>query len=424
MRILYVTPYAPNRIRVRPFQLLHALVERGHTVTLGAIWSDADECADLAHLREQGVQVVDGRLPAMRSLLNCLLALPTASPLQAAYSWQPGFAKRLARLAQDEPFDVVHVEHLRGSRYGLYLKRRLAASGLTTPVVWDSVDCITHLFRQASDRSATRKGRLVTRFELGRTSRYEPRLLAAFDHTLVTSPADRQALLELASNAGLGDLRDRIRVLPNGVDLAYFVPDETPREPATLVLSGKMSYHANVTAAQQLVREIMPRVWARRPEVAVWIVGKDPARAVLSLANEAEKGRVWVSGTVPDLRPYLRRATIALAPVPYGAGIQNKVLEAMACGAPVIASAQAVSALNIHAGTECRVAHHPGEFAEQILALLENPSQGRELGRAGRAFVEQNHAWSRIGGDLEQLYVSLRPTRPALSYRVAPALLS
>ena len=416
MRILYITPYVPNRIRVRPFQLLHVLVQRGHTVTLGAVRSEDSESSDLEYLRGLGIRVVDGDLSTLRSLFNSLLALPTAQPLQASYSWHPGLAQRLARLALTEPFDVIHVEHLRGARYGLYLQSRLAAAGHATPIVWDSVDCITHLFRQAAGRSASRKSRLTTRFELGRTSRYEPQMLRRFDRTLVTSPTDRETLQELAVAARVGDVGEKIQVVPNGVDLEYFAPDATPRLPSTIVLTGKMSYHANVTAAQQLVREIMPQVWARRPDVRVWIVGKDPASEVLALADDAD--RVWISGTVPDLRPYLRQATLAVAPVPYGAGIHNKVLEAMACGAPVIASQQAVSALHAVDGRDLLVARHPAEFAEQILYLLDNPTRGADLGQAGRAYVERHHAWPGIGNDLEQLYVDLLRTSPL---PVAPA---
>ena len=123
--------------------------------------------------------------------------------------------------------------------------------------------------------------------------------------------------------------RSHITVLPNGVDLDYFCPSPEPRRPATVVISGKMSYHANVTAALHLVEGIMPLVWRERPGVKVTIVGANPPRPIRQLAQRFP-GQVEVTGTVPDVRPYLRRASLAAAPVPYGAGIQNKVLEAMA----------------------------------------------------------------------------------------------
>jgi glycosyltransferase involved in cell wall biosynthesis len=256
----------------------------------------------------------------------------------------------------------------------------------------------------------------MTRFELGRTERYEPWLLRQFDHTLVTSAQDRQALLALAGPSQ-AQLASRVHVVPIGVDLAYFGPGETPRMPASLVLSGKMSYHANITAARHLIQEIMPAVWQRRPDVQVWIVGKDPGPAIRALADGAsDVRRVIVTGTVPDIRPYLRQATVAVAPIPYGAGIQNKVLEAMACGAPVIASAQAVAALQVRAGHDLVVAGDAQDFARQILGLLDAPARRQALAQAGRAYVEEQHAWAGCGVRLEQIYAlaGMDPTSPSV----------
>jgi len=420
MHILYVTPYTPNRIRVRPYQVLRELVGQGHSVTLGALWTNEAEREELDGLRSLGTRVIAARLTARRSLANCIQALPTRQPVQASFCWQPDLARLLELAVTDDTLDVIHVEHLRGARYGLRLRERAAAAGRPCPVVWDSVDCITHLFRQAAERSGSLRGRLMTRFELGRTSRFEPWLLSEFDHTLVASPTDRSALVELAAAAGVTDAKARLSVVPNGVDLEYFSPTGEERLPGTLVLTGKMSYHANVTAAQELVRQIMPLVWAQRPDASVWIVGKDPTREVWALANEAPNGRVTVTGTVPDMRLYLRRASIAVAPVPYGAGIQNKVLEAMACGAPVVTSRQAVSALQTTEGRDLLVAGDSADFARQILSLLEAPERRYALGMAGRRYVEQRHAWPQIVGNLVQLYGGLIQARLSSPARAVP----
>jgi glycosyltransferase involved in cell wall biosynthesis len=119
---------------------------------------------------------------------------------------------------------------------------------------------------------------------------------------------------------------------------------------------------------------------------------------------------VQVTGTVADLRDYLRRATIAVAPVPYGAGIQNKVLEAMACGAPVIASEQAASALHARDQHDLLVAGSSEEFAHAILALLNSPARRADIGVAGRRYVERYHSWSASAAHLEQIYGSVLHT--------------
>lgn len=392
MKILFVVPYTPNLVRVRPFNLIRALAARGNTVTLATLTSNPAEEADVRNLEAMGVRVIFDSLPRWRSLANCVLALPTRTPLQAVYCWQPALMDKIQRLMAEEKFDVIHVEHLRGAKYGLTIQGRGKI-----PVVWDSVDSITHLFQQASHQAHHLTNKVITRFELNRTAHYEGWLPGQFSRVLVTSPVDRQAFQRLAPQYA-----DRLVVLPNGVDLDYFCVDEKqPRQPAELVVSGKMSYHANVAMVLHLVNDILPLVWVQRPDVTLTIVGKDPPRELLALAKNPQ---VQVTGSVPDLRPYLQRATAALAPITYGAGIQNKVLEALACATPVIASPQAVSALNIRAGDEILVAEEPHEFARHVLNLLDDPAAQRQLGEAGRKFVEREHSWNAIAAHLEQIY--------------------
>jgi glycosyltransferase involved in cell wall biosynthesis len=423
MKILFVVPYTPNPIRVRPYELLRTLVRRGHTVTLATLWQNEQERHELGALAALGIEIIADPLSKMRSLWNCVQALPSQAPLQAAYCWQPHFARQLYQVAGQRRFDVIHVEHLRGARYGLALKEALAAVPGAPPIVWDSVDCISYLFAQAAERSRSRSGRLMTTVELARTRRYEGWLLRQFDQVLVTSPNDRQALLALAkptpqafqtrANEATGQYgapttqaNEPVAVLPNGVDLESFRQDDQPKAEKTLVFSGKMSYHANVTAALYLVQEIMPQVWAHDPAVRVQLVGKDPPAPVRALADAttAPAGAVEVTGAVPTMRPYLSQATMAVAPVLYGAGIQNKVLEAMACGTPVIASPSAASGLQAKRERDLIVADDADAFATAILSLLAQPARRAQIGQAGRAFVEQIHSWDAVGAQLEQYY--------------------
>lgn len=422
VNILFVVPYTPNLIRVRPYQVIRHLRRRGHRITVATLWSSAAEQADLQRLAtEEDVEVIAEPLSTGRSLWNTVRALPTSAPLQSVYCWQPTLAQRLWTLVSDDRFDVVHIEHLRGARFGLWLKQqhangapsRLNSSFITQhssfpiPIVWDSVDCISYLFAQAAEGSKSLKGRLITRQELTRTQRYEGWLVRQFDRVLVTSPTDKAALEALAAAEAKDEVevQSRVTVLPNGVDLEYFTVGIEPREPATLVFSGKMSYHANVTAALMLVQEIMPHVWAKRPEVQVCIVGKDPPREIRNLTQKTPNPTsVIVTGTVSDIRPYLWRATVAVAPLPYGAGIQNKVLEAMACGAPVVSSRQAISALTTVPGQDLLVADDAISFAQGILSLLEDPLACNRLGQAGRRYVEEYHAWDSVAEKLENIY--------------------
>lgn len=403
MNILFVVPYTPTQIRVRPYNLIRSLSQLGHRITLLTIWTDEDEREAVDSLEAYCDKVRAINLPTWRSFYNCLLALPTNQPLQAVYCWDESLADEIMEIVTPvegaNAIDIVHVEHLRGARYGVNLKSRIQDHRPSLPVIWDSVDSISYLFRQAMAQSKSALSRMLTRFDLRRTEQYEGWLLSKFDQVLVTSENDKQAFLSLdESNCdGAG-----IRVLPNGVDLGYFTPPGwIERDPNKIVLSGKMSYHANITMSMDFVKVIMPHVWEAYPDVQVWIVGKDPPPYLLALNQNPN---VKVTGTVEDIRPYLQNATLSASPISYGAGIQNKVLEAMACGTPVVASRQAISALDVNPGNEILVADDPATFAQRVISLLDHPEQREEIGMAGRKFVEKNHDWTVIASQLVDVY--------------------
>lgn len=413
MNILYIVPYIPNPIRVRPYELVRTLVQRGHQVTLATLWSKQEEWRDLKILSDVGIKLVTERLAPFRSFWNCFRTLPSAIPLQAAYCWQPALAQNLRRLLNKTQFDIIHVEHLRGARYGLAVKEVISRQALPTPIIWDSVDCISHLFKQAAEQSQSVYGRWMARLDLNRTRRFEGQMIYQFDRVLSTSVADQQALQELAAQAeGQFQAKDRLArrfaVLPNGVNLTHFSPGDSVRQAHTIVFSGKMSYHANATAAHYLIEQIMPLVWARYPATEVQIVGKDPPASVRALASNSNSqnhhGKVIITGFVPEVYPYLQQATIAVAPVTYGAGVQNKVLEAMACGAPIVASIQAASGLSALTDQELVVANTPQEFSNAIVSLFDDPKQRQQLQQAGRAYVERCHSWDAITANLETIY--------------------
>ena len=200
MKILFVVPYVPDLIRVRPYNLIRFLTQLGHEVTVFTLWTHEFERQAAHHLEQHCHAVQAFHLPKWQSYLNVLKTVPSRVPLQASYCWHPTLVRHAVQQIQaqqeKDPFDVIHVEHLRGARLGLALKKLCK-----TPVVWDSVDSISYLFRQAVANSKRGFDRFITRFELGRTERYERWLTDQFAQTLVTSQADKAALEALRLEA-------------------------------------------------------------------------------------------------------------------------------------------------------------------------------------------------------------------------------
>ena len=399
MRILFVTPYPPSRVRVRGYSFLEQL-HRHHDVTIVTQCASLAEVADVEKLCEQGYEVVMVKESKYRSALRSGLALASFTPIQVAYARSARFAKAVQYLCERESFDVVHIEHLRG----IASMRPLLGK---YPLVWDAVDCISLLSKHTLAAGPSLPVRAMARLEYPRTQRYEARLLRDVQHIVVTSARDCEAMNELRfgndANRAVAASKDEhtIHVIPNGVDLAYFDYRPQERRPLSVVFSGKMSYHANVSTALHLCQHIMPLIWQQQPEATLTIVGSKPPKEVQRLGADS---RVVVTGYVDDLRPYVADASVMLSPMVYSVGIQNKVLEAMALGTPVIAAPQAASALQARPEQDLLVADSPQTFADLTLRLFQDKELCTTLSKHGRAYVEQHHNWFNAMDTLVDVY--------------------
>jgi glycosyltransferase involved in cell wall biosynthesis len=166
-----------------------------------------------------------------------------------------------------------------------------------------------------------------------------------------------------------------------------------------------MDYHANVAGALTLARAILPLVWERDPSVRLTIAGGRPPAAVRRLARDR---RVTVSGYTADLRPLIGAAQIAVSPLPYAVGIQNKILEAMALGTPVVASSTAAAGLHAVPGRDLLVAETPDEFAGAVLRLLDDAQLRQALAERGLRYIATHHDWPTVIGQLTSVYERAR----------------
>jgi polysaccharide biosynthesis protein PslH len=202
-----------------------------------------------------------------------------------------------------------------------------------------------------------------------------------------------------------------ISVIPNGVDFEYFRPSAgqagTGGDPI-LIFVGAMDYFPNIDAVMYFCSEIFPLVRKKRPGVRFHIVGSRPVREVRALGRHAN---VKVTGWVPDVRPYLTAASISVAPFRIARGLQNKILEAMASGIPVVSTSRAVQGIKASETDGLRIADEPSVFAEQILRLLDEPQLRKQCAENGLEFVRRNHRWEDSGHLLEGVLLSVTHSR-------------
>lgn len=389
MRILYITPYLPSSVRIRPLGFIRELSQR-HAITLVTLVHPRAEMRFLEEVRPYCQAIYPLTLDRSAALARCLLSLPTKMPLSVAYTHSAQLRRTVRDLARRGGYDLVHIEFARAAP----LVTELA--GQDMPRVYDAVDSMTLASARTFRASHSPLRKALAVLEWLKFRRFEAWAIRQFDRVLVSSPADRDALADRAPDAP-------ISVLPNGVDIEYFAPRQIGgnAELPTIAFLARLNYHANVSSILHFYRHIFPLIRAKFPQVRLLLIGRDPAPAVQALAADPY---VKITGYVPDVRPYLARVTVSICPMRVGAGISNKVLESMAMGLPVVATPLATEALAIEHDRELLIADDPADFADMVIALLSNPRLRARLGKQARAYVETHHRWPAIAAQLEQLY--------------------
>lgn len=393
MRILCLTsrlPFPPDRgDRLRAYNFIRRL-SRDHDLTLVSFIADNAEQANVADLQEicQAVHVVhrDARRSALAALLNAW----RRQPLQALYYRSAAMQRLIDRVRAGGQFDAVYVHLFRMAPY---------VAGVEG--VYRIVD-LTDVISVEIGRSMPYRGlasRLLYAAERPRIARFERQVAQQFEEVWLISEADRRILAGQCPAAN-------IRVVTNGVDAARFYPTGQARYPRSLVFVGHLRVFHNVDAVTHLARDILPLVRAQVPDCTLTIVGADPAPEVHRLAADPA---VTVTGFVPDLNQYLNQAALFVAPLRFAAGVQNKVLEAMATATPVVTTTLVNDGLGASAGEELIVADGAAATARQVVALLGDPSLASRIGQAGLAFVQRAYSWDRVAQRVSAIEDSLAP---------------
>jgi sugar transferase (PEP-CTERM/EpsH1 system associated) len=303
---------------------------------------------------------------------------------EGAFASAP-FSRILARWASDTKF---HVSLASSSSLAPYL--RLPALRDTRAII-DLVDVDSQKW---FDYAASTRGlrSWLFRTEARRLRRLEQELCSRADAGTVVSQVEAEVFRSFCAWEGL-------HVLPNGVDFDYFRPPSCPPAEQGCVFVGALDYYPNVDAACWFCREIWPRIHRRFSEAHLQLVGRRPVAAVRKLA---EVEGVEVVGPVADVRPYLAKAAVAIAPLRIARGVQNKVLEALAMAKATVATPQALAGFPDDADIPALRASSSAEWTVAVTRLLGDAQLRRDLGASGRRYVESHHDWDRCLASLDE----------------------
>ena len=390
MKILYIAPCLPNPPdkgeRIRAFHQVDYLARR-HEVHLACLIDEEPETQDTAPLEQLCASVLIVSRGRHLSRLRGVLAFSMSEPFSIAAFRSRRFAEAIGQKLNSEKFDCIFVLSSAMAQYVHHV------SG--TPKVIDFIDVDSELWRQAADRRRFPSSYLH-RLEAQRLARHEKAMSRAFELSIFVSANEAEVFRRHVPGG-------RVSVVTNGVDLEYYAPDSAelaPGGPPLALFTGTMDYEPNVDAVRHFCRNILPLTRGPLPELEFCVVGRRPKRSVRRLARNS---RVTVTGPVNDVRPYLRRAGVVVAPLRLGTGLQNKVLEAMASGVPVVGTSHAFRGLKSPEAAGVRVADHQLDFAKEVIALLTDTSLHHECARTARQYVETHHRWNDRNAELEQL---------------------
>lgn len=393
MKILYVLPRLPvpprNGTTLRTLKLLQGLSRESSIDVLSLVHRETSkEDIDQLMLCCKRLDLVQGKVfPIWRQIPGVLWRLAIGKPFHNKYYENKELHRKLRERTRAGNYDIVIIQQSFMAGYGRSLSRFYAGK-----TVLETHDMNTELYKRRLivTKNPVDKLKLLLTWMPLRT--WEARMAARFD--LVVTVSKRDKILFLTRKKGLN-----ITVVPNGVDT--YSNQLAPRSGRNeeILFVGAMDYEPNVDAALYLYKEIFPRIRQKRPRCLLSIVGKEPPQEIRRLGHSP---RVMVAGDVLDVRPYYRRARVAVIPLRFAGGSRLKILEAMALGTPVVSTRIGCEGLDVENGRHLLVADSPDEFAACVDQLLTDIGLWEDLAREGRRLVVEKYDWRGIAAQYLQ----------------------
>lgn len=380
MKILFLCHRFPlpaeGGAKIRALHMIRHLSRGAHEVTVVSLIRSDVELRSVQDLERSGIRCVVERVGTLSQIARMVGRLFGSEPSSFGYFFSRQLARRVNSILRDEQWDLVIAY---SSSMGPYVSAFDAAPKILDFVDMDSQKWLDYAGHK---RFPMNLGYLLEGRKLERAER---RLARRFDYCTTISANEHETLKSLTS----GMTADWF---PNGVDLEYFSPSTGDYDPNLIVFVGRMDYFPNQQAMQWFCTRVWPELHAARRQLILRIVGAKPNAAVRALA--AYDG-VEVTGSVPDVRPYVQGAAVSIAPLQIARGMQNKVLESMAMAIPVVATRRVGAGLGVGAGAPLFLADTPDEFRRLILELVDSRERRMKVAAESRLLVETEFSWPR-----------------------------
>lgn len=388
MKILYIChrfPFPPKRGgKIRPFNMIRHFSTQGHKVTVCSLSRSPAEAKEGEGIRNHCEHFEMASVSNAIQVIRMVARLPVVTPSSMGFFYSPDLQRRIDNLLSTEQFDLIFVHCSSVAQYVENVR------GI--PKILDFGDMDSQKWLEYANYKPFPLS-LGYRLEGKKMEAAEKRLAKKFNMCTATTRAEWETL---------NSYRTALKTdwFPNGVDAEYFKPDGEGYDTDTLSFIGRMDYYPNQECMFDFCRNTLPLIQARRPQAKLLIVGADPSPAVKKLE---ELPGVTVTGSVPDVRPFILRSAAMVAPLNIARGTQNKILEAMAMGVPVVTSPAGAGGVDAENETHFLIGDNPNTYADACLRIMNRPDERTRLSTSGRERMLTHHDWQASMRRLETI---------------------
>ncbi|MEC4686304.1 MAG: glycosyltransferase family 4 protein [Nitrospirota bacterium] len=397
MNILFLStenPYPPDHGHyIRTYNVLK-YVSQHHDVYFIGFIKNKEDFRNVEPIRKMcktaDVFVIPDDVSSVRFYLSLFLNFFSPLPYIAQKYYQKSMKQKIREILKENKIDIVHFDMLHLSRY------QSMFDGIPTTLTEHNVESLRILSLLRNSRNVLFKAFMYLQYI--KLKSFEKKACAGFNICAAVSEDDLKVLKTMSPSANFV-------VIPNGVDTGYFAPDDTPFLPNSMIWVGGMDNIYNREAVDVFIEEIFPLIQKEIPAVKFTVVGKSPTRKLLHLAKTNKN--IEVVGYVDDVRPYICKTAVYIAPIKSGGGTKLKILNALSLAKPVITTSVGAEGIEVEDNKHLLIADEPGLFAGKTIELLKNPEIAAKLGENGRNLMIEKYDWGIIGEKMNRVYEEL-----------------
>jgi glycosyltransferase involved in cell wall biosynthesis len=388
LKILFLTPRFPWPViggdRLKPYNVLLYLGKK-HDVTFVTFYQGKNVPENyIKEIKKLGVELLVIPLNPVKAALRHIFNTFFKLPLEIGYYYQPNFRIAVDKLINENHYDIAFAFFMRTAEYlkNYNIKKILMAE-----------DCRTVYQKRSYRNTKNIIQKIVRWWEYRRLRTYEPEIVNHFDITTLVTEHDIKSMQEQNPNVNY-------RLLTNGTDIDKFkMPSNDFSSRKDILFAGKLDIWANVLMIRDIVKNIFPLIKSEVNDCILNIAGANPS----SYINSLESNSIKIHADVPDMVPFLQSARVFIHPHTGGSGIQNKLLEAMACGCPVVTTPTGIQGIPATDGVDVLIGKTPEELASQTVRLLKDNELARKISMNGRLLIERTHSWEAVFTVLDEI---------------------